>query len=361
MTRSAGSLTENEMRDAWRRRDAGYDGVFYFGVSTTGIYCRPSCPSRPRLENLQFFESAQDAVHAGFRACKRCHPELASGRPPDWIARLMMRITASPETRISARELRALGIAPERARRWFRKHHGMTFVAWCRGVRLSHALTQMRNGSSLDDVALDHGYESHSGFRSAFTRIFGQSPGNRAGHDPLYVALLDTPLGAMLAAADIHDVVHLEFADRPGMERSYESLRRHFGRPVVPGTPPVIQQLSRELGDYFANTRREFTVPFRVKGTPFQERVWSALQQIPHGATESYEMVARRIGLPSAVRAVARANATNRLYLLIPCHRVIGKDGRLSGYGGGTARKQRLLDLEQRSTCDKKESTPSNE
>jgi AraC family transcriptional regulator, regulatory protein of adaptative response / methylated-DNA-[protein]-cysteine methyltransferase len=354
MTRSAGSPTDKEMRDAWRRRDARYDGVFYFGVSTTGIYCRPSCPSRPRLENLQFFTTEQDAVRSGFRPCKRCHPELANGRPPDWIAGLMTRVTASPEMRISAQELRAQGIAPERARRWFQKHHGMTFAAWCRGVRLSHAFTQMRNGTSLDDVALSHGYESHSGFRSAFTRIFSQSPGNRAGHDPIYVALLDTPLGAMLAAADVRDVVHLEFADRPGLERSYESLRRHFGRPVVPGETPLIQQLRSELGDYFANTRREFTVPFRMQGTPFQERVWRGLQQIPHGATESYETVARRIGSPTAVRAVARANATNRLYLLIPCHRVIGKDGRLSGYGGGVARKQRLLELEQSVLGDRK-------
>src|SRR5436309_2979859 len=147
-------LSEKEMTAAWQRRDAGYDGVFFLGVKTTGIFCRPSCPSRPSPEHLEFFHSGGEAVRAGYRPCKRCQPELANGKPPEWVTRLMTRAADSPEQRISARDLRSLGIQPERARRWFQKHHGMTFAAWCRGLRLSRAFTQIRSGKPMDDVIL---------------------------------------------------------------------------------------------------------------------------------------------------------------------------------------------------------------
>lgn len=336
------------MRAAWRRRDAGFDGAFVFGVTTTGIYCRPSCPSRPHAANLRFFHAPQDAVAAGFRPCKRCDPDRGDGRPPDWVATLMARVEASPEKRFSARDLQDLGLAPERVRRWFQQHHGMTFASWCRGIRLSRALASLRSGGNLDDAALGHGYGSHSGFRTAFTQVFGQPPGQHNAIDPIRVALLDTPLGPMLAAADDRTVCHLEFVDRSGLTRSHDLLRRHFNRPVLPGDSAVIEQLRRELGEYFNGQRRGFDVVLQPRGTPFQERVWRALREIPYGATESYATVALRIGSPSAVRAVARANATNRLHILIPCHRVIGRDGRLSGYAGGVGRKHRLLELERR-------------
>ena len=191
------------MANVWRRRDASYDGVFFFGVKTTGVFCRPSCPSRPKREHLEFFPSGGEAVEAGYRPCKRCQPELANGQPPEWITKLMARAAESPDTKISARDLLSLGVQPERARRWFQKHHGMTFAAWCRGLRLSSAFTQIRSGRPMDDVVLCHGFESHSGFRAAFTRTFGKTPGKVRDDDYLRVALLDTPLGLMLAAASI--------------------------------------------------------------------------------------------------------------------------------------------------------------
>jgi len=339
-------LSERQMVEAWKRRDASFDGIFYLGVRTTGIFCRPSCPSQPKRENMEFFRSAGDAVRAGYRSCKRCHPELASGQPPDWVAQLMRRASESPDQKISSDELRTLGVTPERARRWFQAQHGMTFAAWCRGLRLSRAFTQIRSGEPLDDVALGHGFESHSGFRAAFTRAFGNAPGKSRGDDYLRVTLLETPLGPMLAAASAEALCQLEFADRRGLERSYTEMRRRYGLPVLPGENAILRQLERELKEYFSGGRREFSVPLSLKGTKFQERVWRELQQIPHGKTASYEAIARKVGSPSAVRAVARANATNRLYLLVPCHRVIGKDGKLSGYGGGVWRKRLLLELE---------------
>ena len=341
------TLTEAEMTAAWQRRDAGYDGVFCFGVKTTGIFCRPSCPSRPKRAHLEFFQAGGEAVRAGYRPCKRCRPELVSGQPPEWAAKLMARAAASPENKISARDLRSLGIPPERARRWFQKRHGMTFVAWCRGLRLSRAFTQIRSGQPVDDVVFGHGFESHSGFRTAFTRTFGKAPGQVRDGDCLRVMLLDTPLGPMLTAAGHEKICQLEFADRRGLEKSYAEMRRRFALPVVPGENAVLQQLRRELQEYFNGTRRAFTVPFALRGTDFQERVWRELQRIPFGRTASYATIARKIGSPAAVRAVARANGTNRLYLLVPCHRVIAKDGTLSGYGGGVWRKRRLLELER--------------
>ena len=343
----APTLDPEEMLAAWRRRDPEYDGLFCFAVTTTGIFCRPSCPSRPKPENLRFFPDAGSAVRAGFRPCKRCRPELAHGQPPDWIGRLLRRAAESPDEKISARELRASGLSPERVRRWFQRHHGMTFAAWCRGLRLSRAFTQIRRGEPMDDVILGHGFESHSGFRSAFGKAFGTAPGGASSQALLVVTLVETPLGAMLAAATEHAVVQLEFADRRGLERSYEEMRRRFRFPVIPGNNAVLEQLRRELAEYFDGKRRSFDVPMQTRGTAFQERVWAELGRIPYGATASYEEIARRIGAPGAFRAVARANGTNRLYLLVPCHRVIAKDGTLSGYGGGLVRKQRLLDLER--------------
>src|SRR5271154_2843548 len=165
-----------EMERAWTRRDSSYDGVFFFAVRTTGIVCRPSCPSQPKRENLEFFPSLAQAIGAGYRPCKRCQPELANGQPPAWISTLMNRVAEDPETRLTAADLRAQGLTPERVRRWFAGHYGMTFSAWCRGQRLSRAFTSIRNGAPLDDVILGHGFDSHSGFRDAFQRTVGAAP-----------------------------------------------------------------------------------------------------------------------------------------------------------------------------------------
>ncbi len=342
------TLPVSEMERAWRRRDSSYDGLFYFAVRTTGIVCRPGCPSRPKREHIEFFPAIKDAVAAGYRPCKRCRPELTNGQPPEWISPLLTRVADDPEARITAADLRARGLTPERVRRWFQGNYGMTFSAWCRGHRLATAFNSIRNGTPLDDVILGHGYDSHSGFRAAFNRAFGVAPGRSRQRHCLRVVLLPTPLGPMLAAASDNAVVLLEFADRRGLESSYAIMRRQFNLPVVPGQNEILRQLTRELTAYFAGTLTHFTVPHQLKGTAFQIAVWRELQRIPFGQTASYAQIAARVRRPRAVRAVARANATNRLYLLVPCHRVIAADGKLSGYGGGLRRKRLLLYLEQK-------------
>jgi AraC family transcriptional regulator of adaptative response/methylated-DNA-[protein]-cysteine methyltransferase len=333
-----------DMESAWERRDAAFDGAFVFGVRTTGIYCRPSCSSRSRRENIEFFATITEALRAGYRPCKRCRPDEANGEAPKWVRDLMRTVQDDPETVLRAEDLRSRGIAPEKARRWFQKHYGMTFAAWARAVRLGSAFTRIRNGESLDATAFDHGYASASGFREAFGNLLGQPPGrSREGVSPLFAKLMPTPVGPMIAVAGEGGVALLEFTDVRGLERQFASMRRKLGRPVLPGEHAMLTALESQLGEYFAGQRSTFDLPLLAVGSDFQKEVWGALRQIPFGQTISYRELAERIGRPSACRAVARANGSNRLYLLVPCHRVIGKDDSPGGYGGGVWRKQWLL------------------
>lgn len=336
------------MERAFAAKDATYDGVFYVAVRTTGIFCRPSCPSLPKPENVEFLPSVKECLFAGYRACKRCHPLEANGAPPSWIATLLKRVQTSPDVRLQAVDLREMGTSPERVRRWFLTHYGMTFAAWCRAQRLAGAFAKLRNGDSLDAVAFEAGFESHSGFREAFGRTFGEAPGRaRREGERIVTTMLESPLGPLLAGACDEGICLLEFTDRRMLERNLATLRKRFDCAVVPGRHRWLDQVASELVEYFAGRRREFTVDLAPRGTPFQEKVWQELQRIPHAETIAYDELARRIGQPTAQRAVARANGTNRICILIPCHRVIGKDGTLTGYGGGLWRKRLLLELER--------------
>jgi AraC family transcriptional regulator of adaptative response/methylated-DNA-[protein]-cysteine methyltransferase len=168
-------LSIKEMRRAVYRRDASYDGAFFVGVRTTSVFCRPSCVARkPLAANMMFFPSARDALFAGFRPCKRCRPLAVAGEPPDWVTNLLSRVDASPRERIRDGEIRTMGIDPARARRYFKQQFGITFQAYARARRLGVALEQIRDGASLDDVALGNGFESHSGFREAFAKTHGR-------------------------------------------------------------------------------------------------------------------------------------------------------------------------------------------
>ncbi len=343
------SLPREEMERAFHERDSSYDGLFFYAVRTTGIFCRPSCASRPKPEHLEFFPTVREAIFAGYRPCKRCAPLATNGAPPSWVADLQQRVESSPDCSLKAADLRALGISPERARRWFLENYGMTFVAWCRGRRLANAFTQIREGAPLDDVILSHGYESHSGFREAFGKTFGNAPGRSRDGRCIVTAMIESPLGRILAGTTDTGICLLEFTDRRMLETNFETMRKRYDCAVVPGEHAHLETLRDELARYFAGDLRDFTTPIHARGTAFQERVWSELRRIPHGITISYNALANRIGNPNAVRAVARANGTNRVCILIPCHRVIAKDGTLSGYGGGVWRKRLLLDLEK--TC----------
>ncbi len=337
-----------ELERAFTRKDASYDGVFFTAVRTTGIFCRPSCPSQPKLENVEFFATVKECLFAGYRACKRCDPLAANGERPAWVKDLLARVTESVSGRLPAHELKALGHTPERVRRWFTQNLGMTFAEWCRGQRLAGAFDRLRNGMKLDDVALDSGFESHSGFREAFTRVFGEAPGRaRKEGGRIVIQMIDSPIGPLLVGATDEGVCLLEFTDRRMLETNLQTIRTRFHRPVVPGEHRWLNQFACEVKEYFAGQRQDFAVPLSPKGTEFQEQVWAQLRAIPFGQTIAYAELARRVGRPNAQRAVALANGQNRIAILIPCHRVIGKDGSLTGYGGGLWRKRLLLELER--------------
>ena len=337
-----------EMDRALRRRDASYDGIFFLGVRTTGIFCRPSCPARkPRSENVEFFESASQALGAGYRPCKRCQPLRTDGRPPEWVERLLDEVEHTPSVRLSDAALRQMRLEPVRVRRYFLKHYGLTFQAYCRGRRMAQALGQIREGTDLDDVVLDHGYESHSGFREAFAQTFGLPPGKSRQTDCVVTTWIESPLGPLMTAATSEGLCLLEFTDRNRLEAQLAALQKLHRSAIVPGENAVLDQLKEELREYFAGTRREFTVPLDYRGTPFQMRVWDALRRIPYGETRSYVDLAQAIGAPNASRAVGHTNGMNRIAIVIPCHRVVNKNGELGGYGGGLWRKRLLLNLEQ--------------
>ena len=335
------------MEQARQHRDASYDGVFWVGVKTTGIFCKPSCPAKsPLARNVEYYDSMKAAMFAGFRPCKRCRPLEVAGENPAWVERLIARLRTEPEQRIRDQDLRAMKIEPARARRYFQQHYGMTFHAFARGWRLRGAFQLLKKGADLDQVALGHGYESHSGFRDAFARLVGTPPGRSRGSDIVTVSWIESPLGPLVCAATDAGICLLEFSDRRKLETQFETLRQRFGA-ILPGNHPLLDQLRSELAEYFAGRRREFTVPLVFPGSPFQVKVWNALREIGYGETRSYEQMAWSVGIPKASRAVGHANGQNRIAIVIPCHRVVNKDGKLGGYGGGLWRKQLLLNLER--------------
>jgi len=336
------------LRRAVATRDRRFEGLFVVGVRTTGIFCRPGCPARtPRPENLDFFATSREALFAGFRPCLRCRPLTPRDAPPDWLARLLAAIEAEPQRRWRDGDLRALGLDPTRVRRWFVRQHGITFQAYSRARRLGGALRELKRGRTLDAVALDHGFESHSGFRDAFARWFGAPPGRARREECITFRWLDSPLGPLVAAAVEEGVCLLEFSDRRMLETQLARLRRLLDRPAIQGDHPHLARLERELAEYFAGTRARFDLPLHAPGSDFEQRVWAGLRRIPTGATRSYVALAREIDAPKAARAVGRANGMNRIAIVIPCHRVVRDDGTVGGYGGGRWRKEWLLRHEQ--------------
>ena len=339
---------QETMVRAFMERDSSFDGIFVTGVKTTGIFCRPVCAARrPKLENIVFFPRAMDALAAGYRPCKLCRPMEPRGTPPDWIRAILDEVAKEGTLRLTDGDLRRRGMNPDALRRWFKRNHGMTFQTYLRLIRVGTAIGRIQHGENVTNAAFEHGYESLSGFNEAVRKTFGDSSRNLMESLMITVTRIPTPLGPVLAGATERGLCLLEFIDRRMLETQLARLQRRFRGRIVPGTHPIFSLLDDELGNYFRGLLRRFTIPLDVRGTEFQLRVWAALQEIPFGETRSYKQQAQAIGMSTAVRAVANANGDNRISILIPCHRVIGADGQLTGYGGGLWRKQFLLNLEQ--------------
>jgi len=344
-------LTDTERYDILihhqRAHVGGFCDSFFVGVTSTGIFCRLGCPARlPKIENCRFFDNAAAALKAGFRACKRCHPASHAGEASSTVKKLITAIEDNPERRWSQADIKSMGVDPSTARRQFKKRFGLTFTQYARSRRLGAAAQTLMKGDKVINAQLTAGYDSPSGFRAAFAKTFGQAPA-KAGTSPLFIDWLSTPLGPMLAVCDEDHLYMLEFTVRKNMDRGFEKLRKVHKRAVIPGRTAITDQIETELEAYFNGTLTEFKTPLTPTGTYFQNQVWKSLQDIPYGETCAYTDLAKAVGNEKAVRAVASSNANNGLALIIPCHRVIAKDGGLGGYAGGVDKKQWLLDHER--------------
>jgi AraC family transcriptional regulator of adaptative response/methylated-DNA-[protein]-cysteine methyltransferase len=341
-------LTDTDtMYRALVEKDPAFEGLFFTGVTTTGVFCRPTCTARkPRRENVVFFPTAHEALLAGYRPCRVCRPVEPPGAMPDAVRKLLAQVEADPGLRLRDADLRTRGIDPVGLRRWFRKTHGLTFQGYVRALRIGAAFGRIRHGDTATMAAFDHGWESLSAFGEAFRKVMGASP-TRATGTAITMTRIETPLGPMLAGASDEGICLLEFVDRQMIETQLVRLARLFKAALVPGTSRHFDRLADELHRYFKGELRRFETPLDLRGTDFQRKAWAGLLSIPYGQTRSYGEQASLIGVPSSVRAVARANGDNRIAIVIPCHRVVGADGSLTGYGGGLWRKRWLLDLER--------------
>lgn len=342
-------LTDDQMYKALLEKNSSFEGIFVVGVKTTGIFCRPTCTARkPKRENVDFFKTTKDALAHGFRPCKVCHPMKAKGDFPEWMKPLMDLVKENPTVRLNDYEIRKHKIDPNRLRRWFKANHKMTFQAYLRSLRLGQAFGHLTKGGKVIDAAFDSGYESLSGFTDAFKKLTGTNPSKSTSKNIIHAYQITTPLGPMIACSVKDGICFLEFTDRRGFETQIKTLQKRFEAAIVTSSSPLIEKLKKQLDEYFTGKRKDFDIPVSAPGTDFQKKVWQALQKIPYGETRSYQQQAIIVGDKKAVRAVARANGENRIAIVIPCHRVIGSNGNLTGYAGGLERKKFLLDLESR-------------
>ena len=338
---------DDKLYAALLARDPGYDGRAFVCVSSTGVFCRLTCPARkPKRENCIFFNDVGACLEAGFRPCKRCHPVTPAAESDPAIATLLSVLDARPDYRWSEVDVVRMGYDPSTIRRAFKRQFGMTFLEMARCRRLAHGFTALSAGSVID-AQLDAGFDSPSAFRAAFAKLMGVAPGSLSRNALLRADHIKTPLGDMIAVCDARALHLLEFADRKALPAEMKRLHKAAKGSIGIGRFATHDQIAAELGAFFDKTNDRFTTPLALHGTPFTRDVWKALQTIPAGETRSYSAVAASIDAPHAMRAVARANAANQIAIVIPCHRVIGADGSLTGYGGGLWRKQQLIALEK--------------
>src|ERR1700688_3405066 len=333
-------------------RDSRRDGEFVFAVSTTGVYCRPSCPARrPRRENVTFFSRPEQAEKAGFRACLRCRPRSSSGNPQSDLAKEICRyIEQHLDEPVTLERLgKAFQQSPFHLQRRFKAALGITPREYADSCRMRLLKRNLQAGDNVTRAMYDAGYGSSSRLYEKTSSQLGMTPDKyRRGAIAASIryTISDSPLGRMLIAATERGICSIQFA-RSDSEL-IEGLKREFPfavrKPDQTGLEVWVAALLSKMTGRELNT----ALPLDIRATAFQRRVWTYLQSIPFGATRSYSDVAKAIGQPSASRAVARACATNPVAVAIPCHRVVREDGSISGYRWGIERKKTLLDLEQR-------------
>lgn len=337
--------------DALVARDAAWEGRAYVGVTSTGIFCRLTCPARnPKRENCQFFRSVADCLAAGFRPCKRCHPMAPAADADPVIKSLLDALEADPTRRWSEEDLVAMGHDPSTIRRTFKRHLGQTFLDLARQTRLQAGLTTLADGGRMIDAQVEAGFASSAAFRDAVAGHLGLPPAAFRRNALLRADWFNTPLGTMIAVSDQSHLHLLEFADRKALPTELKRLHKNCKGSLGLGRFAPTDRAEAQLDAYFAGRSAGFDLPLALHGSAFTRAVWTVLQTLPAGTTHSYSEIARRMGRPEATRAVARANGANQIAIVIPCHRVLGADGSLTGYGGGLWRKQKLIEIERQYT-----------
>lgn len=339
-------------------RDAGFDGRVYVGVTSTGVFCRLTCPARkPKRENCVFFETIGACIEGGFRPCKRCHPMAPAAEGEPMIAGLLAALQAEPARRWGEADIVARGLDPSTVRRAFKRHFGMTFLEMARLTRLRTGAVDLPRGGRVIDAQMEAGYDSPAAFRAAFGRWLGIAPGRFVQNALLRADWFETRLGVMIAVSDQRHLYLLEFAERRALGAELKRLHAFAKGSLGFGRFAPTDQIEAEMAAFLDLRCDRFETPLAPLGTPFTQAVWRALREIPVGETRSYSDVARSMGRPEATRAVARANGANPVAIAIPCHRVLGADGALTGYGGGLWRKQALIELERGFAAQRKETT----
>ncbi len=333
----------------WRAvlaRDPAQDGKFFYGVLSTGVYCRPSCPSRrPRRESVRFFATPEEAENAGLRACRRCRPAAASNYPAARISALCAYIKQHLDDRLTLDALsRQAGLSPFHLQRTFKRATGLTPRQYVDACRLKVLKGGLRAGRSVTRAMTDAGYGSSSRLYERTDSQLGMTPSDyQHGGRGVSVRYLTagTPIGRMLVAATDKGICSVQFADSES--KLIEGLRSEYPRADVAPSGSQVAAWVETMVQHLAGEQPKLDLPLDIRATAFQRKVWEHLRSIPYGVTESYGEVAAALGRPAAARAVARACATNPVAIAIPCHRVIQGTGEPGGYRWGAERKKKLL------------------
>ncbi len=349
-------LNDDQRWHAVRSRDVSLDGEFVYAVRTTGVFCRPSCPSRlSRRDNTEFYSSAPAAIAAGYRECKRCRPADMTQHDPraKTIRDACAIIEAAEETPTAKQLASTLGLSASHLRREFKRLTGVTLREYAAGIRIERLQKALRQGQAVTDAIFEAGYGSGSRVYENSNRTLGMTPAQyRDGGPGVSISFTTAPssLGLIMVAATERGICCIEFGE--DNDSLVDSLSNRFPAAHIERNESELEEWLAKITDFIATPRAGLSLPLDIQGTAFQRRVWKALQVISIGSTVSYSEIAAEIGQPKAHRAVARACAANPIAVAIPCHRVLRSDGSLGGYRWGLERKEKLLARERAARSD---------
>lgn len=345
---------QTELQHKWQQvlaRDARQDGRFVFAVRTTGVYCRPSCPSRrPRRDSVEFFAGPREAERAGYRACLRCKPTEMPAQA-QYVLRARRLLDQTEHVMTLAQLSKRVGLSPFHLQRLFKRATGLSPREYQSARRMQHVKAELRKRGDVTTALYEAGFSSPSRLYESAGRELGMTPGEygRGGAGrTVSFAIVNSALGLMLVAATERGLCSVRFGDDASeLERE---LREEFHSAELRRDDSALKHCVEPLLATLRGERTTIDLPLDVRATAFQKKVWEALRRIPAGETRSYSDVAREIGDSHAVRAVARACATNPVAVAVPCHRVVRSDGDLAGYRWGVERKRKLLEQERAAT-----------